>query len=263
MYPLIVIGNLHIYVFGIFIALAWIVFFSSLHMFAHKKGLTKHVFTHIVPFTLSIFVFGRIFYMFNDWREQKFIFQNLIEGESFFRFLKDFFVPENYNLSLAGGIFGFFLVFFLYTRGTHKKIRTKYLDIIVPSFLFSAVIGYVGALLWGQIYGIASNAFYAIEYTNKYSSIPFQTTLFPLPVLYIMAIIVLIAVWRRLSQLSTPNGYIGFLFVGIYGLILFLLEFTNGASGMFESYIGINLTQITGILFAIIGFLWISNILKQ
>lgn len=263
MYPLIVLGNLHIYVFGIFMTIAWITFFYSLHIFSQKKGITKNIFNNLVSFTLAIFISGRIFYMFNEWREQKFIFQNLIEGESFLRFLKDFFIPENYNLSLAGGIFGFFILFFFYTQGAQKKNRKKYLDILVPSYLFAAVIGYIGALLGGEIYWVASNAFYAIEYNSKYSSIPFQTTLFPLPVLYILVSVILIIVWRKLSKLVLPSGYIGFLFIGIYGLILFLLEFTNGATGMFESYIGINLNQIIGIIFAIIGFLWISNILRQ
>jgi hypothetical protein len=58
------------------------------------------------------------------------------------------------------------------------------MDALVPAFLIMAGIGYFGALLGGQIYGISFNSMFSIQYTDKNSIVPFQNELFPLPILY-------------------------------------------------------------------------------
>lgn len=77
MYPLIIIGDVKIYTFGIFLVISWLVFFACLHFFAQQKSIIKPIFSDIFSFTLSIFFFGRLFYFFSDWRNSKFMFQEL------------------------------------------------------------------------------------------------------------------------------------------------------------------------------------------
>jgi prolipoprotein diacylglyceryltransferase len=126
--------------------LAWAVFFILLHYISIRRGFSKHIFTSIIDFTLSIFFFGRIFYIFSDWRTERFLFVDLFESGNIFSFLKDFFITDNYSLSFAGGVIGFLLVFLYKTWNTPKE-RPRYWDAIVPSFLIAASIGYIGALL--------------------------------------------------------------------------------------------------------------------
>ena len=65
----------------------------------------------------------------------------------------------------------------------------KYLDAVVRAFLIAAPIGYFGALLGGQIYGIPFDSLFSISYTNKESIVPGDVSRFPLPVVYVLAIV--------------------------------------------------------------------------
>ena len=64
----------------------------------------------------------------------------LIDG-NILEFLRLFFIPQNYLFSLSGAVFGFFLVFIIKTH-SRKEDRAKYIDIILPAFLYSALLGY-------------------------------------------------------------------------------------------------------------------------
>lgn len=112
---------------------------------------------------------------------------------------------DNYNLSLAGGIIGFIVVFLWKTRN-QQSTRKKYLDIIMPSFLIAAVVGFLGAFFGGQIYGVATNNFLAVDYNTKYSTIPGK--LFPLALAYCIITAILVFIWSRIEKKNLPDGYI-------------------------------------------------------
>lgn len=64
------------------------------------------------------------------------------------KFIKDpfqFFISGEFNFSLFGAIFGFWLVLRILTK-LEKSPIDKYIDGIVVSFLFVLVIGYIGAI---------------------------------------------------------------------------------------------------------------------
>lgn len=111
-----------------------------------RRGLSKHIFSSIIDFTLSIFFFSRLFYIFADWRTEKFIFIDLFEKGNIFIFLKEFFITDNYSLSFAGGVIGFFIIF-IWKTWRNPKDHPKYWDSIMPAFLIAASIGYIGTLL--------------------------------------------------------------------------------------------------------------------
>lgn len=260
MYPLIIIWDIKIYTFWVFLLISWILFFACLHFFAQQKSIIKPIFSDIFSFTISILFFGRLFYFLSDWRNSKFMFQEFFASTAgFSQFLHDFFLSNNYNLSLAGGIIGFTLVF-LYKLHKHKASFKKQLDILLPSFLIAGIVGYIGAFLGGQVYGIPSTAFWAIDYNTKYSTIPGQ--LFPLAPLYVLVFSLLLSVWFWLSKKQNiVDGYIGFILLGILGIFLFFAEFLSGAPDMFEIFIRIN--QLTGLVFIGISFVWIIKFLRS
>lgn len=54
----------------------------------------------------------------------------------------EFFIMSDYNFSLFGAMFGFFLVTYILTRFEKISIK-KYIDGIVLSFLFIMPVGYI------------------------------------------------------------------------------------------------------------------------
>ena len=252
-----------IYTFGLCMMVAWAVFFWFLHRFSLENGITKNVFSDVVSFTLSIFFFSRVVYIFTEWRNEKYIFIDLIEWQGVLHFLRQFFITDNYHLSLAWGIFGFFLVLFWKIR-KKPHLMEKYLDTVVRAFLMAAPIGYFGALLGGQLYGIPFDSLFSIAYTNKESIVPGDVSRFPLPVIYVLSIVWLVFFLRKLATKDNiPSGLIAYAGMGIYGAIVFLFEFLNSSSDMFSSFPPyLSLNQLVGCLFILIGFLWILRNIK-
>ena len=130
---------IEVHVFGILLVISWIVFFALLHKYALEHALSKNIFRNIVTYTLSMFFWGRMFYIFSDWRNEKYIFINLFEGNGIVRFIHDFFITENYNLTLAGGIFGF-LIIFIWNLYNERVNYERSIDIIARSFFWAAII---------------------------------------------------------------------------------------------------------------------------
>ncbi len=264
MYPNIPITDtFSLYTFWVFMLIAGWLFFYLLHSLSLKKGIVQHVFVDIFSFIIIPFFFWRTFHILAEWREEKFIFMDLIEGNWFFHFLSQFFLTENYNLSFSGCVVWFLLVLFIKTRKI-KADRPLYYDVIVPSFLITSVVGYIGAYLGGQIYGIPYDGLFSIVYNTKDSIVPFRNALFPLPLLYILSIGLIGIYLYRISKKShsIPHGFIGYLGFWLFGILLFLAEFLNGSSDMLSSTLWINFNQLLGLYFIGFAFLWLGKSLK-
>lgn len=264
MYPIINIWNwITIYTFWLCMVIAWWVFFSLLHYFCIRRGIPKHIFTSIIDFTLSIFFFSRIFYILSDWRTEKFIFIDLFEKGDILFFLKQFFITDNYSLSFAGGIIGFFVIFIWKTR-RNPKDRPKYLDSILPAFLIAGSIGYLGTLLGWQIYGIVLDTFFSITYTNSDSIVPFQNPTFPLPIIYsIFSLLIVYILYRIETKIHVPVGFVWYIWLSVFSILIFLWEFLNGSSDLFSSLLYLNITQIIALVLIPYGLIWLIWIIKS
>lgn len=261
MFPTIEIFGVTFYTFGTLMACTWFLFFILLHRASWKHGIHKPVFAAIVPFTLSMFFFGRFFYILAEWVEQKFILMELVHG-NIVSFLRLFFIPQDYFFSLFGAVFGFFLVFFILTED-HKKDRRKYLDAIMEAFLWAGLLGYFAALLWGQIYGVSWNSPFSLIYDHKNSIVNYRTPLFPLAIVYILSLVGIIFSIKKLSHLDLPHGYRGYVTLAVFSAVIFILEFLSGSrKDIFYDYFSLSLSQIgavIGIIVSILGILRISN----
>lgn len=78
------------------------------------------------------------------------------------------------------------------------------MDVIVPAFFIAAIIGYIGALFGGQLYGIPFDSPISILYYNKYSIVPFQRELFPLPLIYAILLSGCMYFWHKLRNMDAP-----------------------------------------------------------
>ena len=264
MFPLFHIWPLiEVHMFWLFLIAAWVVFFWLLHKYSTEHGLSRNIFGDIIAYTAAIFFLSRVFYMLIDWRNEKYLFINLVQWGGFLVFLHGFFITPNYSLSIAWWIVGFLSVFFW--KVSRKWVRMeKSIDVLVRAFLWAAILGYIGALLWWQIYGVPFDSVFSTLYTNKNSIVPIGSARFPLPVLYIIfCLIGWLLVQKIHTSLRSPDGFIGYIWIGFYWLMLFLLEFGSGSGDMFESYppyIGIN--QILGLIFIAFSLVWVIKNIK-
>lgn len=264
MYPIINIGSwITIYTFWLCMIIAWGIFFTLLHYFSIRRWMGKHIFSSIIDFTLSIFFFGRIFYIFADWRTERFLFVDLFEKWNIFIFLKEFFITDNYSITFAGGVIGFMVVF-LWKTWNIAKDRPKYWDSIVPAFLIAASVWYIGTFLGWQIYGIVVDTFFSITYRWFDSIVPFQNPTFPLPIVYsIASLLIAFFLYRIDNKMPLPEGFIGYMGMGIFSVVLFLGEFLNGASDLFSSRIYLNITQIIALGLISYAIVWLLRIIKH
>lgn len=249
---------IEVHTFWLLLVCAWAVFFWLLHKYSTEHGLSRNIFWDIVSYTVSIFFWSRFFYILTDWRNEKYLFINFVEWSGIFDFLHGFFITENYSLSLAGWIFGFLLVFAWKIYQEHVNIARS-IDVLVRAFFWAGIIAYTGTLLGGQIYGVTYDSFFSLLYTNKNSIVPVWSARFPLPLVYMIVCLVGGLMIEKIRKaLPLPDGFIGYIGVWFFGIMLFLFEFLSGAADMFASYppyLWIN--QIFGLVFVVFSLIWV------
>lgn len=243
MYPVIEIipWILKMYTFGMAMSLAFIVFFYTLNRLTHRAGIHNNIFVSIALFSISILFFGRIFYILAEWREFGTYFEDI--GT----YWKQILLMKDYAISLMGGVFGFFLVFFFLTRDVNRDKKTL-LDIVVFSFMIPAVIGYVGAFFWGQIYG-KPTSWLGITPNPEVSNLGSLVPIFPLALLYALTTLLIFFFLFSLRKKKTYSGFIAYVGMALFWAMLFLGEFLNGSNDMFQWKLGLTLSQIGGLIF--------------
>ncbi|MDD3646360.1 MAG: prolipoprotein diacylglyceryl transferase [Candidatus Gracilibacteria bacterium] len=201
------------------------------------------IFTNnILWYFLSVFFFSRLFYVISKWNDLKYI-NNPME----------FFIMSDYNFSLFGAIFGFFLVLYINVRLRKEKFD-KYIDGLVLSFLFIAYIGFIGAFLGGQVYGNETNFGIEILYTHPFTPIPYQSPIFPLPIVYSIVTFILFSVLYIISMFIKIRGFVGYMGLLVFGVLTLILEFFTGKFDVFKVMFDINMTQILSLFLIIFAF---------
>jgi len=156
-------------------------------------------------------------------------------------------------------IFLFFIVLLWKIKKYHLSIE-KYLDCIVLSFFFAAIIWYIGAFFGGQIYWKPTTLPIWIVYNNSNANVPFYWDIFPLAIIYAIisfALFVLLYIQRVISKTDWTVGY---LWMFIFSVLLFGLEFLNWDPDIFQSFMVLNLNQIWAIIIALTSFRWLRKI---
>lgn len=160
-------------------------------------------------------------------------------------------------------IFGFFIVLLINTRIEKVQIK-KYIDGIVLSSLFALVIGYIGALLGGQVYGRDTNFGIEIFYTHPFHEIPYEVAIFPLAIVYAIVCFMLFSGGYIFSMFISLRWFIGYLGMILFSCMLLVWEFFSGRFDIFKlSFININLTQICALIIIIASSIQLYKIMKE
>lgn len=238
MYPFIDIFGIEIYTFGITLSLCFFLFLWFLKRLSSRFGYSFSFFTqNIVWFFLSVFLFSRIFFVISKWNDMKYI------NDAF-----EFFIMSDYNFSLFGAMFGFFVVTYILTRFEKISIR-KYIDGIVLSFLFIMPVWYLWALLGGQVYGTDTNFGIEILYTHPFTLVPIEVPVFPLPIFYAIFSLFVFVGMHTLSHLTFPRGFIGYLGIILFSSVILIGEFFSGKYDILTVAYNFHLTQLFALIF--------------
>lgn len=254
MFPQFDLFGMQIYTFWLSMSIAFILFFWMLYKLSIKFWINSNFFLNSVFFYfISIFTFSRLFYILSEWRDFKFIFKEW--------YLK-FFLMSDYNVSLIWWIFWFLLV--LYFKLKKFKLKSdKYIDAIVLSFFFAAIIWYIWAFLWWQILWKPTSLWIWIIYDNPFNKSPYSWPIFPLAIFYSIFCFLLF-VWLYIARIFVKiEWFVWYLWILIFCSLLLIFEFFNWSPDIFSSYIYINLTQIGAILLLLYATRWMSKIYRQ
>jgi phosphatidylglycerol---prolipoprotein diacylglyceryl transferase len=152
------------------------------------------------------------------------------------------------GVAIYGAVFGVVLAFVVYSL-VKKLSIWKVADAIAPGALVGMAIGRVGCLLNGCCYGLDSDAFCSITYTNSFSYGPVGTSVLPTQLFHIIWNMVAFGFIWAFRKKFKPAGTTFLLYLAIYAAgdltIRFFREGTPFLFGMQEA-------QVIGILILVI-----------
>jgi phosphatidylglycerol---prolipoprotein diacylglyceryl transferase len=136
----------------------------------------------------------------------------------------------------AGGVFygGFIAatVFAVWYIRSYKLPFWKIFDVYAPAIALGQSIGRLGCFSAGCDYGVPSQSFLAVTFTNEFShqmtGVPLGVPLFPWQIVASVTLLCIfgILIWRYKHK--TRDGEIFLLYIGLYAVARFSLEFLRG-----------------------------------
>jgi hypothetical protein len=232
-----------IYTFWLWLLISFFAFFAMLKKLSTKYSYDVWIFiNNILWYFLSVFFFSRLFYVISKWNDLKYI-NNPAE----------FFIMSDYNFSLFWAMFGFFIVFLINLKLRKEKIE-KYIDWLVLSFLFILVIWFIGAFLWWQVYWKETSFWIEVMYTHPFTPIPYQSPIFPLAIIYSILFFLEFSVLYMLSMFIKIRGFIGYIGLLVFSIIIIVWEFFSWKYDIFKVTIWFNFSQILAVFLIIYSF---------
>jgi phosphatidylglycerol:prolipoprotein diacylglycerol transferase len=260
MYPILFeIGGLTITTFGLmmflsFISAAWIL---SLQL--EQRGLPREFAWDVLAWTAIAGILGAKFYYLGlHW-------EDLVAD------------PAGQLLSRGGlvwygGLIGGILAYYWYSRRRGMPIAMTF-DAAAPALMLAYAVGRLGCFLVGDDYGLPTNAWYGMAFpqgappsTAGYlrsvggeipASIPDAAivTVHPTQLYEIGAALLLFAVLWKVSKRKLRPGQLFGLYLGLYGIERFLIEFVRAKSD--RLLLGLTTSQVASILLlGIAAYLW-------
>lgn len=261
MYPVLFeIGGLTITTFGVmmffsFITAAWIL---SLQL--EQRGLPRDFAWDVLAWTAIAGILGAKFYYLGlHW-------EDLVAD------------PAGQLLSRGGlvwygGLIGGILAYYFYARHRGMPIA-KTFDAAAPALMIAYAVGRLGCFLVGDDYGLPTDAWYGMAFpkgappsTAGYlrsvggeipASIPDYAivTVHPTQLYEIgLALILFALLWRASKRWSLKPGQLFGLYLGLYAIERFLIEFVRAKSD--RILFGLSTSQVASILLLGVGaFIW-------
>lgn len=171
-----------------------------------------------------------------------------------------------------GGLIGGILAYYWYAKRRKMPIA-KTFDAAAPALMLAYAVGRLGCFLVGDDYGLPTDAWYGMAFpkgappsTAGYlrsvggeisALIPDSAivTVHPTQLYEIVAALILFAVLWQVSKRMLRPGQLFGLYLGLYGIERFLIEFVRAKSD--RVLLGLTTSQIASILMlAVAAYLW-------
>lgn len=242
-----------VYVFWLTLVLCFFLFTWMLKKLSRKVWINiSFFFNRIIWFFLSVLVFSRLFYVISLWNEYKEI-KNPLE----------FFIMNDYNFSLYGAIFGFFIVL-IYSLKANKLKSDKYIDVSVLSFLFVATIWYIGAFFWWEVYGRETTFGIEVVYNHPYSQVPYEVAIFPLALVYAGVCFILFSILYSLFMFINIRWLVGYIGLIAFNALVVWLDYFSGKYDIIKTQLlFVNLNQIIAILLILYASIKLIQLMRN
>ncbi len=249
MYPQFQFLGVTVHAFGLALAGALFAFYAVVRRAsARSSAVQGFALGEMWWFLLAGAAASRLAFFVQEWRDYKFV---LADGKWF-----DSIFMSDYNLSLAGALTGFGALAWWRSLRLRRKERRSVLDAYVLGFLAAAPVGYLGALLGGQIYGISlpAESAWGVYYTHAAAAVPGELPRFPLALAYAGAAVLIFCACRFAAPLRKIPGASGALGMVLFGAVVLAGEFFSGSQDIVGSYLRLNLGQFGALAAIFLGF---------
>jgi len=228
------VGALEIRWYGIMVLLAVIAIVVLALQEAKRLHINQeHIYNIAIWAIIGGVVFSRVFHIIDRWDYYMQHPAQIIGFE---------------GVAVYGAVFGVVLAIVVYCL-VRKLNIWQVADSISPGALVGMAIGRVGCLLNGCCYGLPSDAFCSITYTNNFSYGPLNTSVLPTQVFHIIwNMIAFGLIWAFRKKLR-PRGTTFLIYLAVYAAgDLTIRFFRDGTPFLF----GMQEAQVIGILVLVI-----------
>ena len=231
------IGPLTLYGYGFMIAIGVLAAWLVVEQRARKLHLAcEHIFYLVLWCVLGGFASAKILFWITEWKE---VIRNPLEMLS-----SDGFV-------VYGGIIGGILAGWIYCKVKKLNFLT-YFDLMMPSIALAQGFGRIGCFLAGCCYGRETTSRFGVVFPEG-GLAPAGVKLIPTQLISsagdFLIMIVLLLYYRKNKKDGTP-GNVGFLYMLLYGVGRFLVEFlrndNRGGAWMFSTSQWISIVIVAG-----------------
>jgi phosphatidylglycerol:prolipoprotein diacylglycerol transferase len=215
------IGSLHLPTYGVMLVLAILAGVWTILRLGRREGLDSSQLLDFSTWLLLVALVGaKVLMVVADWGYYR---QN--PGEIFSR-----------STFLAGGVFyGGFIAAFLFAFWYivhHRLPFWKVVDVYAPAIALGQSVGRIGCFAAGCDYGKPTTSGWGVVFTNPYShevsGVPLGVPLYPTqPIMSLASLTLFVILMWRYSK-KTRDGEIFVLYLGLYAVARFCIEFLRG-----------------------------------
>lgn len=217
--------------FGVCLTISFGLFYWMLRRLGRKYRINTAFFSvNLLTFFLTTFLVSRLAHVL--------LFLGIPTKSAFLTEYPfwSFFLTPDFFFSFGGAIVGFLTVFLIIFADRESDDRDDALDIVVISGLFATIVGYLGAFLGGQTYGVKSTGIFSVDYLNS-NFILADFPRFPIALFYVFFVILIFSFCYIVKKLHKEKGLSAGLGSLLFGIMWFIGEWWNDSSGDNFSYL--------------------------
>lgn len=225
--------------FGVCLTIAFGLFYWMLRRLGRKYHVNTAFFSvNLLPFFLITFFVSRLLHVL--------LFLGIPTKSAFLTEYPfwSFFLTPDFFFSFGGAIVGFLIVFLFIFAKRDPEDRDDALDIVVISGLFATIVGYLGAFLGGQTYGVKSEGIFAVDYLNS-NFILADYPRFPIALFYVFFVLLIFSFCYIVKKLRPKErGLSAGIGAFLFGVMWFIGEWWNDSSADNFAYLFGLLTDV-------------------